>query len=162
MKSYSIERTGWRDSGLSQRHRYWGFNCPAVDLDFVMVEYNHGSPVALVEYKHKNAAQLDTSHPTYKALVALADGYSKGPLPCFIARYDPEVWTFSVIPLNETCRKIYGCGNMTMSERLFVRSLYMMRKSVLNAADENALSQLNDDVTVQGRDSPACALFSNN
>jgi hypothetical protein len=31
------------------------FNCPAVDLDFVMAEHNHGLPVALIEYKERHA-----------------------------------------------------------------------------------------------------------
>ena len=57
MKNYSVdgvrqERTNWRDQELSARHRTWGFNCPAVDLDFLMVEYNIGKPVGLIEYKH--------------------------------------------------------------------------------------------------------------
>jgi len=31
---------------LSDRHRQWGDDCPMVDLDFLMCEYNHGVPVA--------------------------------------------------------------------------------------------------------------------
>lgn len=48
----AYERSGWRDMELSGRHRIWGFNCPAVDLDFLMVEYNLGIAIAVVEYKH--------------------------------------------------------------------------------------------------------------
>ncbi len=35
------ERTGWRDEKISQRHREWGYNCPAVDLDFEVVDRVH-------------------------------------------------------------------------------------------------------------------------
>ena len=31
------ERTGWRDEKLSQRHRMWGWDCPAVDIDFLLL-----------------------------------------------------------------------------------------------------------------------------
>jgi hypothetical protein len=143
MKAWRVERTGWRDAALSQRHGCWGFNCPAVDLDFVMMEYNHGKPCALVEYKHKNAAQPNTTHATYRALVDLADNYAKGALPCFIAIYDPDVWAFRVLPLNSRARKHYGhCEGAWLSEQRFVRSLHLLRKSVLTAEDEAAIRAL--------------------
>lgn len=154
MNSWRTERTGWRDAALSERHRLWGFNCPAVDLDFVMLEYNYGAPCALVEYKHKNAQTPDTHHATYRALVLLADGhhkltngkYTHAPLPCFIATYDPESWSFNVLPLNETARKHYThCTGKTLSEQRFVRSLHLLRKSVLTAADEQAIGALKGD-----------------
>lgn len=146
MSTWRTERTGWRDAALSERHGHWGFNCPAVDLDFVMMEYNHGKPCALVEYKHKNAKAPDEGHATYRALVALADGYRNGLLPCFIATYDPEIWTFKVTPLNDSARKHYAhIGGEWMTERRFVRSLHLLRKSVLNAADEAAIGALNNE-----------------
>ena len=144
--SWRTERTGWRDAALSLRHGSWGFNCPAVDLDFVMMEYNHGKPCALVEYKHKSAKAVDPKHATYRALIDLADKYSDGPLPCFVAVYDPEDWSFTVQPLNERATKHYGwCVGIHLSEQRFVKSLHLLRKSVLTAEDEAAISQLNGD-----------------
>lgn len=148
MSTWRAERTGWRDSALSERHGHWGFNCPAVDLDFVMMEYNHGKPSALVEYKHKSAKKPDLTHATYRALVDLADNYGPGPLPCFVAIYDPEDWSFIVIPLNGRAKQHYKhCENERLSERRFVRSLHLLRKSVLSAADESAITQLCDTTT---------------
>lgn len=139
------ERTGWRDSEISLRHRLWGFNCPAVDLDFVMLEYNHGKPCALIEYKHKRARQPDPSHATYRALVDFADKYSEKPLPCLVAFYDPDNWTFRVIPLNEPSRNHYShCAGQWISEQRFVRGLHLLRKAVLTQGDEYAIAQLND------------------
>lgn len=138
------ERSGWRDASLSERHGHWGFNCPAVDLDFVMMEYNHGLPCALVEYKHWRARKPDTNHATYKALVALADGYKDGPLPCFIAIYEAETWAFFVIPLNEPARKHYAhCEGEWLTEQRFVRSLHLLRKATLDAEDVAAIGRLN-------------------
>lgn len=147
MKQWRKERTGWRDAELSMRHGAWGFNCPAVDLDFVMLEYNHGVPCALVEYKHIKAKIIDSSHATYKALVRLADGYKHGPLPCFVARYDPEDWSFEIQPLNDRAQKHYQhCLNERLTEQRFVKSLHLLRKTALNKSDYEALSQLNDYV----------------
>lgn len=138
------ERTGWRDQELSLRHREWGFNCPAVDLDFVMLEYNHGKPAALVEYKHYCAQVPDTKHATYRALVSLADGYQDGPLPCFIAIYNPDDWSFRVLPLNEPAKQHYDhCQGERLPEQRFVKSLHLLRMSVLTAEDEAAISKLN-------------------
>jgi len=144
VSTWRTERTGWRDAELSKRHGNWGFNCPAVDLDFVMMEYNYGKPCALVEYKHMNARQIDPTHATYRALIALADGYKYGSLPCFVARYNPDDWSFCVIALNDKAKYHYGhCEGEVLTEQRFVRSLHLLRKSVLTAEDEAAISALN-------------------
>jgi hypothetical protein len=144
LQSWRVERSGWRDQAISERHGKWGFNCPAVDLDFVMLEYNHGKPAALVEYKHKQAKRVDANHATYRALKDLADNYKAGPLPCFVAVYDPDDWCFMVFPLNEKAARHYEhCAGKKLSEQRFVRSLHLLRKAVLTAEDEAAIEQLN-------------------
>ena len=146
MSTWRKERTGWRDLALSERHGHWGFNCPAVDLDFVVVEFNYGKPCALVEYKHKNASTPDIGHATYRALVDLADGYKSRQLPCFIAVYDPIVWAFKVTPLNDSARKHYAhCDGEWITEQRFVKSLHLLRKSVLDADDKSAIAALNNE-----------------
>lgn len=131
------ERTGWRDQKISERHRIWGYNCPAVDLDFLMVEYNVGRPVAIVEYKHQGAAMPSLVHPTYRALSVLAD---IAKIPFMIAFYHNEDWWFQIIPVNEDARKIYT-HMQSMTETEFVRSLYDMRKRVI---EEHVLKNLKD------------------
>lgn len=139
------ERTGWRDMELSRRHREWGFNCPGVDLDFLMVEYNLGRPVALVEYKYHEAQQPNLSHPTYRALRDLADCYRPKDLPeieglpfllCFYWR-DP--WSFHVRSLNDRAYAAFG-AEAFLSEREYVTALYRLRglfiqEAVLNRLD---------------------------
>lgn len=143
------ERTGWRCQEISKCHRAWGFNCPAVDLDFVVAEYNHGKPVALVEYKERHARTPDLNHPTYRALTALADGYKDGSLPFLIAFYDAEDWWFGIIPVNDAAKKFYeGYDGETLSEQTFVRSLHLLRKDVLTANDEKAIDKLNTVVPI--------------
>ena len=144
MNTWRDERCGYRDEKLSERHGTWGFDCPAVDLDFVLVEYNRGKPCALIEYKHKNTAEPNRNHPSYKALVALANGCK---IPCLIAIYDPDDWTFKVIPLNSFAVKYYaGCEKEVLTEQRWVKSLLLLRKRALVAEDEEVLKQLNGTV----------------
>ena len=45
-----------RDAWLSGRHRVWGSNVPAMDLDFILAEYDKCVPVALIDYKHQRSS----------------------------------------------------------------------------------------------------------
>lgn len=117
------ERTGWRDEAISLRHRRWGFDCPAVDLDFVMIEFNHGQAVALIEYKAFGARIPRSDHPSITAITGLAD---KAGIPFLIVFYDSIQWWFRVHPMNGAGLKLYRAGQ-TMSEREYVASLYRMR-----------------------------------
>jgi hypothetical protein len=132
-----MERTGWRDEEISRRHRTWGFNCPAVDLDFLMVEYNCGKPCGLVEYKHYHAQKPNLNHATYRALSELA---SMGSLPFLLAYYWPETWSFSVFPVNIVAKQHYAEWQ-AMTERQYVQSLYRIRRLKL---DETISHRLND------------------
>lgn len=133
------ERTGWRDGAISGRHREWGFNCPAVDLDFLVAEYNVGKPVALIEYKHCHARRPVYDHPTYRALTDLADNYAPGPLPFLVAFYWPEVWAFRPIPLNQIAKDHFRHGEV-LCERDFVRILYRLRRLTLTRELEGKLN----------------------
>ena len=138
------ERSNFRCEEISKRHRKWGYNCPAVDLDFVVAEYNHGKPVALVEYKERRWDPANTSNATYNALKALADGYCDGSIPFLIAVYDTDEWWFVVYPMNDAAEAHYRhCIGVPISEQRFVKSLYLLRKSVLTAEDERAIAKLN-------------------
>ena len=143
MQAYSMdgtrkERTNWRDERISARHRDWGFNCPAVDLDFLMVEYNHGLPVGLVEYKSYQARMPSYDHATYRALSALATGYSRvidgtrvhDPLPFLLVFYWADQWTFRVHPVNSEAKKHYSNPEL-MSEYDYVTRLYKLRRLTL-------------------------------
>lgn len=135
-----LERTGWRDQGISNRHRQWGFNCPCVDLDFLVAEYNVGKPVALVEYKHYMARQPTLDHATYRALSALADNYNEGGLPFLVAFYWPDIWAFRVLPVNEIAKK-YFKPMEEFTEFEFVVKLYHLRRLTIAKELEGKLSK---------------------
>lgn len=72
-----------RDAWLSQRHRTWGYNCPAMDLDFVLVEYDNAQPVALIDYRHENGS-IDLNSIGSRVLGNLAD---MAGIPAYIVQY---------------------------------------------------------------------------
>lgn len=117
------ERTGWRDLALNDRHRLWGWDCPAVDIDWLFLEYDTGKAIALVEYKHENAAPQKASHPSYQAMIDIGD---RADLPVFVVRYGADFTWWRVIPLNAHARK-WVQGRQDMSEREYLSLLYRMR-----------------------------------
>lgn len=119
------ERTGWRDEGLSKRHRAWGFDAPAVDIDFLMIEYDKDTPKALIEYKaYRKKINIQTS--AIRAILKLANDAR---LPFFVVAYDPtEFWAF-VKPMNGSSMTYLKEGRY-LSEVEFVRLLYRVRGKV--------------------------------
>jgi len=117
------ERTGWRDAGLSARHRSWGWDCPAVDIDFLLVEYDLGKPIALIEYKNEHATPQQKTHPSFNALIELGNRAS---IPVFACRYKDDFSNFRVIPLNDFSKE-YVPKRITLTELEYVNLLYKLR-----------------------------------
>jgi|SRR5882672_3406283 len=117
------ERTHWRDQGLSQRHRKWGFHCPAIDLDFLLVEYDTGLTVAIIEYKNEHAPTQWSSHPSYRAISRL--GTTAG-LPVFAVRYASDFSWWKVTALNEKAKE-WAAMTAELTEDDYIRFLYSVR-----------------------------------
>lgn len=140
----SRERTGWRDAALSARHREWGDNCPAVDADFLLVEYNRAIPTAIVDYKHATLGGI--IQPNAATTLALGSLYTKEgeQLPFFIARYWPETWAFKIRPMNDAARSLLeGERWVPMTERQWATFLYRIRQRVLTIGDQRTIDRLN-------------------
>lgn len=129
---------------LSDRHRKWGDDCPAVDLDYLLAEYNHGVTVGIVDYKHHTADLSRTNERTYQALSDLYDR-DGNQHPFFVARYWPDMWAFRVKGFNDRARA-HLCGDdwMPFSEQQYVRMLYRLRKDALDRRDLAYIAQLNN------------------
>ena len=123
MPEVRTERTGWRDELLSSRHRAWGWDCPAVDIDFLLLEYNHGKACALVEYKHERAAPQYPTHPTYKALIDLGN---RAGIPVIACRYSDDFSEWKVAPLNDKAKEFIPDRSI-MTEIEWVTLLYKIR-----------------------------------
>jgi hypothetical protein len=117
------ENSYWRDAKISQRHRHWGFECPTVDVDWLAVDYTHGRPVALIDWKALGAPEPHLDDTNYRALRMLANGCN---IPFLIVFYDSLNWCFRVIPANERALVLYQTIRV-MSEVEFVGCLYELR-----------------------------------
>jgi len=86
------ERHNRRDEILSAKHRRWGYNVPATDIDFVLCEYDRQIPKALIEHRHINGSvHFDANMTAIHHLANMAS------LPFFIVQYrylgdDGELW----------------------------------------------------------------------
>lgn len=117
------ERTGWRDARLSRRHRSWGPDLPAVDIDFLLAEYDHADPRALIEYKHQWAAPVAPSSPGLQVVSRLAD---RADLPAFVVRYSGDLSQYRVRALSEGAASIISEPE-EMSEAEYVDFLHLLR-----------------------------------
>lgn len=118
-----IDRTKWRDQNLSQRHRQWGMGCPAIDIDFLLIEMDRAKVAAIVEYKGELAQPQLPSHPSYMALTDLGN---RAEVPIFGVRYAHDFSWFRVVPLNHYA-KLKLPERKMMNERQYVTLLYNLR-----------------------------------
>lgn len=123
MQEVRPERSGWRDMALSEEHRKWGWDCPAVDLDFLFLEYDRGQPTAIVEYKHERSQPQHASHPTYQAIINLG---TRAGIPVFAARYKADFSEWTIVPLNEIA-KVKLPVRKIMTRRGWITFLYGLR-----------------------------------
>jgi hypothetical protein len=139
------ERTGWRDDDFSQRHRRWGSNCPMLDFDMLVGEYDDCRLVAMIEYKHEfSTNSIDpTEDPNVMVLI---DAANRCEQMAFVVRYANSYEWYQIYPLSERSkrslkmfRKYYpdfesikhreqdGKNRWTVTEKGFITYLYWLR-----------------------------------
>lgn len=123
MREVRLERTNWRDEGLSQRHRKWGWDCPMLDIDFLALEYDKGKASAIVEYKNEHAEPQYASHPSYQAIIDLGN---RAELPVIACRYSDDYMKYKAVALNEYAKK-YLPNREEFDELGWVNLLYRIR-----------------------------------
>src|SRR3974390_2295016 len=106
------EKTFARDLTMNNRHKTWGDDCPATDIDFLMIEYDHGIAKGLVEYKVNSNRDVNFDSSTFLALKDLAN---RAGVPCFCVYYERESenW-YRVVPLNAFARKFCQSGPIVL------------------------------------------------
>lgn len=118
------ERTFERDMKLLLRHRQWGFNIPAVDIDFL--EYDNRKSIALVEYKRAPDLARCNANPANANLQALVDLGNRASIPVFCTFYNPNLKWYRIFPLNETAKKKAPPDGI-VSEHKYVGFLYWLK-----------------------------------
>ena len=127
------ERTFWRDLKLLKRHRDWGWDVPAEDIDFL--EYDKEKVVALVEYKmvrdlqqcHKDLELLRRpGNPGHSNLQALENLGQRAQIPLFLAFYNSTRKYFRVFGVDDLGKKQQTDSGL-ITEYKFVEFLYWLR-----------------------------------
>ena len=118
------EHLGFRDEAISAWHRDLGWDFPATDIDFLLLEYDKAVPKALIEYKHENARKIPVKGASIRAMSKLA---TQAGLPFFVVRYAADFTSFGVIPLNHFARRFVP-GRELMSQASFINLLTRLRK----------------------------------
>lgn len=109
---------------LSDRHREWGYDCSAVNLDFV--PYDDGRPVGLVEYKHEYAASFVVADQAarirrpFGVLKTLAD---MAGLPLLVCRHADDFSWWRAQAVNERAR-VFLPHRAEFDENAWVHLLY--------------------------------------
>lgn len=137
-KQVKPERSGWRDLRLNDRHRMWGWDCPAVDTDAIFIEYDIGKAIAIVEYKHERAQPQSPKHPTVKALIDLGD---RAGVPVIACRYANDFSWWNIVPLNNIAKAFIPKRLEKISEVEWVTLLYTIRNREIPKEVTDALSE---------------------
>ena len=134
------ERTGWRDEHLSARHREYGCDCPAVDLDFLLIEYDYSEPKALVEYKNQHTWPIQPKkNPSIAAMAKLANDAG---LPAFLVRYADDFSWFKVLGLNEEAANYLDINPQVMDEVSWVEILHAVRGRRMSEEEKDRIRAL--------------------
>lgn len=125
MTAVRAESTGWRDEWISRRHREYGIDVPATDVDFLLIEYDRAQPIALVEYKRTD--DFSTSDASRRTLAKLA---TRAGIPAIVVRYYTDGETpWKVYPLNRYARAKITSREFPVyvSESQWIEFLYWIR-----------------------------------
>jgi len=139
------ERTQWRDQKLSERHRKWGFNCPAIDIDFLMIEFHVGKPIAIVDYKRYTGSIKNLNQKSINAISTLANNSN---IPFFVVFYWNNIWAFQITAINNIAKNILQQHkidkNKILTEQQYVSFLYKLRNIKLTKEEEKLIKFLNN------------------
>jgi hypothetical protein len=168
-REVSPERSGWRDPDLpawhhkygfaysvadldgidlNKRHKEWGWDCPAVDIDKLFIEYDNRLPIALMDYKYRESLKVpepDRSSANNLVMSRLytrrTDGFKE--LPFYVTIYTKHPWTFRPIWINTQAKQL-APRNQLLTEAGFVEWLHWLRDRVV---DSSVHSNLDTQVT---------------
>lgn len=133
------ERSGWRDEDLSRRHRLYGVDVPATDVDFLMIEYDHHEAVGVVDYKLRdNIGFAKPEHfntvSSVRAMCSLCDSRGRQ-LPVFVAMYERDPWRYRLLSENPRADAMmarqFGKCDILLTEIEYVEWLYLIRRRTL-------------------------------
>lgn len=119
--------TNFGDGPISDWHRETlGYDMPAVDIDFLLVEYDQGLPCAVLDYKHSNAKVIAYTHPSVRALRELCNERQYA-LPYFTVKYAEDMKFFQVFPMNQAGLREIAAPYKVMADEEFIEFQQRLR-----------------------------------
>ena len=122
------EAKEWRDEWISERHRTWGYQLPATDIDFMLLEYTGSKPIALIEYKTIGSVKYVGMDKVMRGHAPVSNLADMADLPSFVVVYDIHAIKFWVMPSNNKAALLLINDNYdAISENKFVSFLRQLR-----------------------------------
>ena len=122
------EAKEWRDEWISERHRTWGYQLPATDIDFMLLEYSGSKPIALIEYKTVGSMKYVGIDKVMRGHAPVSNLADMANLPSFIVAYDIQSIKFWVFATNNHAElELLGDNYEAISESKFVSFLKRLR-----------------------------------
>ena len=112
---------------IRERRPLYGDQCSDMGFVETVIEYGGDRPLAVIQYRSMTENDDNVPRDALDALIQLADGYQPQPVPAFLAWYDPEIWRFSLQPLNKAAREYLGRRLIILTERQFFWKLRELR-----------------------------------
>lgn len=113
------------DIAIRNRHIEWGWECPCTDIDFIVIEYDYGEAVAIIEYKRWRGPSIDAKRDyNLRAQIDLA---IKARIPMYAVKYTKTFLWFKVIPLNCYSRE-YLPKDTVMTEKDYIKFIIHLRR----------------------------------
>lgn len=126
---FAYSRADINDLDLNDRHRKWGWNCPAVDIDKLFIEYNHCLPVAVMDYKLRESLYVPEPNRS-SANNRATSNLCRENVPFFVTIYTKYPWNFRPIWINARAREL-APQKQFLTEVEFVEYLYHLRGCVV-------------------------------
>jgi len=130
MNQVRPEVFGFRDEGISNRHRKYGVSICACDEDFLLIEHNWGIPYAIVDYKMSPSyGKVDLNTPNMRAQATICTNSGIGFYLCY---YWPDYGYGVVLEAgNYIAREVLSCERKAFTELGYVKFLHRLRGTVL-------------------------------
>ena len=136
MREVRKERTDWRDSRLDKIHNLFGYDCPCDNVEFLMIEYDQGTPVALVDYRLKGR---NNSGPS-KSVLELCKR-RKEEIPFLVTYYEisnRQMKNIDVVCCNDSALKTIG-NKKGISEKDYIKLMYSIREKIVPGRTEQGI-----------------------
>jgi len=131
------ERLNKRNLAYNNRHRLWGIELTAMDVDFMEYDSKTGKPLALIETKYGRITEVDLNEPAFDALCSLA----REEIPVFCLVYYPLDKDGKLVEADQPNADVahiqfYGVGVNAMGRKYLPKAKRMLEIEWVNLLRE--------------------------